>query len=175
MNYKKLITISETQFDNLPSQISNIASITLFTSGAKWMHKKLNDQESNTDKFDDSINFEFYGLLKYAISLSAFIVSFLFLLKINIALLPLSIPIFYLFEIHFLFLFPLLLDRVKNPLWASIKQTYRAVFFKTLFVVMQIGFFMVSGLFDLKDPFRKWHIGCLAVIIWYQNEVRNRI
>jgi hypothetical protein len=34
---------------------------------------------------------------------------------------------------------------------------------------------MLSGLLNRQNPFRRWHIGCLSVLLWYQHEVRNRV
>ncbi len=174
MKYRKLIAESKALWNNNPEYIKDAISFQVFNIGARWMFEQLNEDDSKKS-FNDVLNYFTYGILKYGISLLAFCISFYLLFKINLLLTPLAIIIFYLFEVHFLFLFPLLIDDVKNPIITSIQQTYRTGLFTTLTTVIPIGFYMMIGLLNLKNPFRNWHIGCLAIIIWYKNEVRNRI
>ena len=68
-----------------------------------------------------------------------------------------SILAFYIIEVHFLFLFPLLIDRVSNPMLTSCKMTYKIGFLKALITVFQIGLYMMFGLLQLKEPFKKWN------------------
>ncbi len=138
------------------------------------MYEKSNAKGS-VDAFDNSINFGFYGLLKYSVSLFFGLASAYWLSNIHPVLSPFSVFVFYFFEVHFLFLFPLLIDHSANPILTSVKLTYKMGLFKTIFIVMQIGVYMIAGVFDVKKPFYKWHIGCLAIIIWYENETRSRI
>jgi len=176
MKYQNLISQSKINLEINPPNINGILSMNIFDEGAKWMFDKLN--ESKIDKelqFNQSVNFFAYGLLKYGISFFVFLFSAYLFLKVNLFLLPLSIIIFYLAEVHFLFLFPILIDNAENPIWTSIKQTYKTGILTTLTTVIPIGFFMVFGLLNFKDPFRNWYVGCLSIIIWYQNEIRNRI
>lgn len=172
MNAKKLIQESTLLYNAAPTQCKQVRSIHLFSNGAIWMHSHMNQSENN---FPHSVPFTLYGLLKYGISLSLFFISLVLLYPIHILLLPLSIFFFYIAEVHFLFLFPLLIDNVENPIWQSIKQTYRLGIVKTVFTAILIAFFMLYGLINYTDPLRNWHIGCLALLIWYKNEVRDWI
>lgn len=138
------------------------------------MATQLNDGSAGSD-FEASGKYAVYGWMKYGLSLSAMIISMWFFMNVNAWLLPLSILVFYLVEVHFLFLFPLLIDDVSAPVWTSIQQTYRSGLFTSLLTVIPIGFYMIAGLLNVRDPFHNWHVGCLAVILWYKNEVRNRI
>lgn len=176
MKSYRLIQQSKMELEMISDYKCVPVSNAIFKMGAKWMFDRLKERESGlTQKFNNSINFFAYGLFKYSISFIAFFSSVYVLLKLNLLLLPLSILIFYLIEIHFLFLFPILIYNVKNPIRSSIKQTYRTGLFIILLNVIHIGFFMVFGLFNFKDPFRNWYIGCMAIIIWYQDEIRNRV
>lgn len=176
MKYQHLISQSKVNLETNPPNISGVISTNIFELGAKWMFDKLNENKTTKEiQFNQSINFFAYGFLKYSISFFVFLFSALLFLKINLLLLPLSIITFYLAEAHFLFLFPILIDNVKNPIWTSIKQTYKIGLLKTLITVIPIGIYMVFGLLNFKDPFRNWYIGCLSILIWYQNEIRNRI
>ncbi|TVT42597.1 hypothetical protein FNT36_00420 [Hymenobacter setariae] len=90
-------------------------------------------------------------------------------------LLPLAGLAFYVVEVHFLFLFPLLLDRVAHPLRTSIWATYQVGFMRALTWTLAIAAFMLAGLLNRRQPWRNWHIGCLALIHWYHHEVRPRV
>jgi hypothetical protein len=174
MKYHLLIAQSEANLNLNPIRIVGVISTDVFSLGAKWMFDRLNENEAEV-KFDKSINFAAYGFLKYGVSF--FVGSFAaFLLgNVNLFLLPLSIVAFYLAEVHFLFLFPILIDKVKSPIWTSIRQTYKMGLLTTLVTVIPIGFYMVFGLLNFKDPFRNWYVGCLAILYWYKDEIRNRI
>jgi hypothetical protein len=135
----------------------------------------MNDIDpANKISIDKAVSFHFYGYLKYGICLIGFFTSFIYFNE-SIVYLPISILIFYFFEVHFLFLFPLLIDKIQNPIWKSIEITYKIGILRTMFLVIQIAIYMLLGIFDLKNPFKNWHIGCLCIIIWYQDEVRNRL
>jgi len=176
MKYQHLISQSKINLQADPPNINGILSRNIFELGAKWMFDKLNENKIDKEvQFNQSINFFVYGLLKYGISFFVFLLSAILFFKINFFLLPFSIIVFYLAEVHFLFLFPILIDNVEKPILTSIKQTYKTGILTTLTTVIPIGFFMVFGLLNFKDPFRNWYVGCLAIIIWYQNEIRNRI
>ena len=107
--------------------------------------------------------------------MTAFLISAAFFFSLNIFLTPLSIIVFYLFEVHFLFLFPLIIDKIDQPILTSIKQTYKVGIFNALVTVIPIACFMLKGLFNISKPFHNWHIGSLAILIWYQNEIRDRL
>ncbi len=174
MKYQQLLKQSKRILQENHLIIDGVISMNIFDIGAKWMFDKLHEHKSEL-KFNQSINFTLYGLLKYGISFFAFLLSVFLFLKVNVLLLPLSIIIFYIAEVHFLFLFPILIDNIEKPIWTSIKQTYKTGMLITLLTVIPISFFMIYGLFNFKDPFRNWYVGCLSIIIWYQNEIRNRI
>ncbi|HEY0030629.1 MAG TPA: hypothetical protein VGC65_07720 [Bacteroidia bacterium] len=175
MNYKTLLHKSKVQWEKNPGNPIEEVSGKLFSSGAKWMYDQLNAQKHNEKEFNIAINYTFYGLLKYGICLTAFFISAMFFLNWNVYLLPFSIIVFYFFEVQFLFLFPLLIDNVKHPLLTSIRQTYKTGIIRSMANVIPIACYMLIGLFNLHNPLRNWHIGSLAIIIWYQHEIRNRL
>jgi hypothetical protein len=176
VKFQQLIALSKANLTTNPTYINGVVSANIFELGAKWMFDHLNKGEINKEKhFNSSTNYFTYGLLKYGSCIFAFLLSVFLFAKLNYYLLPLSIIVFYLVEIHFLFLFPLLIDNAEKPIWTSIKLTYKMCILKSLVTIIPIGFYMVFGLFNLKAPFYNWYVGCLAIIIWYQNEVRNRI
>ncbi|MDJ1497306.1 hypothetical protein QNI19_30490 [Cytophagaceae bacterium DM2B3-1] len=176
MNGTELINKSKAWFDHEPVEVHQALSIHVFQYGAQWMHARMNDlSPANTVPFDKSVRFGLYGLLKYGICLGIFLLSSILLSHIHVGLLPLSVLIFYFVEVHFLFLFPLLIDRVPNPVLTSICITYRIGIVQCIITVMQIAFFMMVGLFNLRKPFQNWYIGCLSIVLWYTNDVRDRL
>ena len=175
MNYKYLLMESKRRLHENPEYISGAISSDIFSTGAKWMRDRLNENCASKINFNPTIAYGAYGLLKYIFCSIAFISAACLLYKVHIVLVPLSVFIFYFFEVQFLFLFPLLIDQVPNPLWISIQQTWRIGIFKAMRIVIPISIFMIFGLFKFGAPLRNWHTGSLAIIIWYQHEVRNRI
>lgn len=147
----------------------------VFENGAMWMGDWMQQLQPNqTIILSPLQRFTRYGLLKYGLALVAFALAAGMLARIHLLLLPLAVPVFYAVEVHFLFLFPLLLLHGKQPLLQSIRMTYTAGFIKAIITVVQIAFFMLTGLLNRKTPFENWHIGCLAVLIWFY-EIRNRL
>jgi hypothetical protein len=171
MRYRQLIKISKEIFDGDEEEIS----ANVFNDGARWMCRQLNRTGDIKVEFNDSVSYTAYGIIKYSISVGCFIASAFIFSKISIWLVPLSLLVFYVVEVHFLFLFPLLIDGVPQPLQMSVRHTYRMGAGKLAFTVFCIGMYMLAGLLNFSKPLRNWHIGCLAIIIWYQHEVRSRI
>lgn len=174
MNFRELINRSISEFEKSPEEIQKPFSIHVFDSGAKWMYAKMR-QGIGKKEFNNQVNYNYYGFLKYGICLLGFGISIFLLWEINWMLVPFSIFVFYVLEVHFLFLFPLLIDAAKKPLSASIRLTYKIGLLKCVFTVMAIGFFMVLGFLNIKHPLRNWYIGCLSIVIWYQYEIGNRV
>jgi hypothetical protein len=172
-----LLRLSARQFARQPTQVRQPLSPRIFATGARWMFAHLPAQGPPSE-FDESIDFGHYGRLKYGSSLLAMLAATAAggLAKLPLLLLlPLAGLAFYVVEIHLLFLFPLLLDRVAHPLRASIRATYRVGFWKALAWTLALAAFMLAGLLHRRRPWRNWHIGCLALIYWYRYEVRARV
>ena len=175
MNHRQLIDAAERQMSLCPGYSTATPPWQAFAGGGKWMQHQM-----NLLKPSDSVEikpkvFTLYGLFKYGTCLLAFAGSAFLCLKIHVLLLPLAVIFFYYAEVHFLFLFPLLIDGVKKPLLESIKFTYRTGIFRTMITTTVIASFMIAGLFNTRSPLRNWYTGCLAIIIWYNYETRNRV
>ncbi|WP_156825819.1 hypothetical protein [Lewinella cohaerens] len=170
MNYQDLLLRSKVHLSQFPLEQEIDFMPLVFTKGAKWMTQRLNEIDKKQRNFNSNVAYEYYGYLKYSFCFFCFIMSGLFFWTKASYLSPLSILVFYFFEVHFLFLFPLLIDGVEKPLARSIHMTYKMGIFYTMRTVIPIGFFMVTGLFNWRNPLQNWHIGCLAVLIWYTDE-----
>lgn len=151
-------------------------NVQLFENGAFWMQRQMRNWLGTSAITSDlSAAFTVAGIIKYGLSLSAFSVSLFFLFPKSFLFLPAAILIFYIVEVHFLFLFPLMIDRVEKPFYSSVKATYKVGFFRCLFSTIVIAAYMIVGFFRFKDPLRNWYVGCMAILIWYKNEIRNRL
>lgn len=146
MKYYNLLRESREHFERFSNAKKKTLSSLIFTNGAEWMLERMNELDGGTRIFNVSTSFEGYGYLKYGICLFSFILSGVFLSNKTIFLLPFAILVFYILEVHFLFLFPLLIDRMERPLLESIRMTYKVGVFRTLFTVIPIGFFYAYGL-----------------------------
>ncbi len=175
MHWKDLMNQSAVYLSQDAQAVKKPLSLDLFQQGGEWMRAWLEKWEPGRKWNTAVIHFNRYGWFKYLLCMAALLGSAYGFYKINPWLLPLSLIVFYLMEVHFLFLFPLLIDGVRNPLWESIVITHRIGLFRVLANVIPIAVYMMMGLFNVSDPFRNWHKGCLAVLIWYQQDVRNRI
>ena len=176
MMYKYLIIASREKLTAYPAFETVPGPIHMFPWGAKWMYERLGElRPGHPMSFNPSINYNLYGFIKYGSCLAVSLLSALWLSRYHLLLTPLSILIFYLCEIHFLFLFPLLIDNTPRPILTGIRNAYRIGIVKCLITVIPIAFFMLAGLLRGKDNFRNWYIGCFAVLIWYNNEVTGRI
>jgi hypothetical protein len=175
MLLKELMTQSSLYFAKENRRVEKPLSWNVFRQGGAWMRAWLMEWDHVRKWNTEPVDFNSYGWCKYLICMAAFLGSASVFYVINPWLLPLSLLVFYIAEVHFLFLFPLLIDGVRRPLWQSIVITHRIGLWRVLAKVIPIGVFMMVGLFHFSDPFRNWYKGCLAVLIWYQHEVRDRI
>ena len=105
MNYQNLLNTSRAHLHQYPVD-NQIFSLLIFTSGAEWMMIRMNEMDSQKRVFDNSISYEKYGYFKYGLCLFAFFIMGVLMSLKSLYLLPLAILVFYIFEIHFLFLFP---------------------------------------------------------------------
>lgn len=159
-----------------PLPVTQPLSPGVFRQGGEWMQAWLREWAASKPLVAlPRYAFAVYGWGKYGLCLSAGALSAWLLSGVSPWLTPLALLAFYVVEVHFLFLFPLLIDGVKFPAWQSIRVTYRLGLLRLLCRVLPLAGFMLLGLFRVSDPFRQWHQGCLIVLIWYQRDVRDRL
>jgi hypothetical protein len=176
MNYRSLIAASKDHLARYPGRECGPGLTTMFPSGARWMYDRLNElDDQNTRPFDPSINYNGYGFLKYGICLLGFLSTSWWLLEHAPLLTPLSVLSFYVLEVQFLFLFPLLIDHSSKPIRTGLNKVFEIGIVKCLSIVMPIALMMLLGLFRKRNTLTSWHVGCLAILIWYHHEVRTRI
>lgn len=153
-----------------------LSDVYAFDFGSKWMFDRMNEIIPNPSRYyDRNINYFGYGIFKYGLSIAISILFLIYFYHNNVFLLPLIVIVFYTIEVHFLFLFPILFDGKRNPLITSLRYTYQLGIIHLITNVIPIAIFMILGLFHFKNPFRNWLIGCVAILIWYKDEIRDRL
>lgn len=173
MTFRNLLRQSARQLAAQPALVPQPLSLHIFTTGARWMSAHLPAQAGRPGGFDEQRRFGWYGGIKYGSGLLAFLAVGGVVLGLHRpVLLPLAGLAFYVVEVQFLFLFPLLLDRVAHPLRTSIRATYRVGFLKSLGWTLALAALMLAGLLNRRRPWHNWHLGCLALLNWYRHEVR---
>src|SRR5262249_34852225 len=116
MKYPELLQRAEAHINRHPSQYQPETSFDVFNSGGRWMQQQMELLDGHKSHEHTVQSFSYYGYLKYGICLAAFIASLLLLSQISIYLTPLAVLVFYGIEVHFLFLFPLIIDGAANPI-----------------------------------------------------------
>lgn len=139
-----------------------------FRAGAHWMAGQLAElRQLPPGACRAGVAWTGYGVLKYGLSAAG-------LGWMGYGLpwpgLPVAVLVFYVLEVHFLFLFPLLIDGHPKPLLSSIRMTYRLGLWRAVGNTLPIGVYMLAGLWKRSEPLRHWHEGCLAILIWYEKE-----
>ncbi len=175
MKAKTLLKQSARLYED--NRLSVAPGLDVFVEGARWMEHWLQrlDPEFRASTLS-SKTLRCYGIFKYGVCICVAGAAGYLLFVFNPILFPLAILVFYLAEVHFLFLFPIFLNGDTHPITCSIYLTYRMGLWNTTLTVMSIAFFMLRGLLAGKDRYKNWHIGCLAILIWYNHEAfRNRV
>jgi hypothetical protein len=175
MTFKKMLLQAQ-GIESKSTKNENFLPSSVFKTGAQWMHERMIELNIIENiPIVEKNNYTLYGIIKYGFCITVLCLSFYLLFLIHPVLSSLSILVFYLAEIHFLFLFPLLISGNKKPLMNSIIITYRMGILSTLLNVIPIGIYMMIGLLNTKNPLKNWYVGCLCILIWYKDETRNRI
>lgn len=156
-----------------------------FRGGAEWMRAALATLRGVAP--EGRATFEWLGFVKYAIAGStASIVAAGAIAMIvgsgdvgiwcsfGWASLLLVVPVFYVVESRMVFAFPAALDGAARPFATSTRIVRNAgSMAATTAVVMRIAVEMLLGGVRGRGFVRSWCVGCLAVVMWYE-DVRSR-
>ncbi len=154
-----------------------------FASGAEWMRFALGAIRGAPPT--GAARFHRLGFAKYALSAAAALgalsaASFTRIalpqsrpLATVLLLLPFAIVAFYAVESRFVFAFPCALDGHRAPLRESAAMVARSMApLAAIATVMRIAAAMVGGGVVGRGFLRSWSIGCLAVLLWYEQARR---
>lgn len=144
-----------------------------FASGAQWMRlaqETLRGRAAPPTAF----NFQWLGLIKYGLATGVALLWAVAACAWHIPwFVPLAAVAFYAVEVQMVFLFPLALDGNARPFNAARRWTRRAGgTVAAMRVVVPLACTMLFGGLAGRGFLRCWCLGCLAVVLWYE-DLRN--
>lgn len=167
MRWRNLLRRAEAELEDAPFPYRD------FTTGGSWMAVELSRRLPRPSPLPQP-DYRREGIVKYGLSVLAAAFTLVLTVKLGYSALLLSVIGFYLVEVHFLFLFPLLAEGDKQAYLTSIRITHEIGVFHCLVNVIPIALTMSLGLLDREVPYRGWHVGCLAVVLWYVDYRKGR-
>ena len=138
-----------------------------FSAGGAWMAEQLYQRAGQSLPSENLPDYHTAGIIKYGLASLAGIMTIPVIALVGPLAIPLSILVFYCVEVHLLFLFPLLAEGDETPYHTSVRLCRRIGVLHCVLTIIPVAIWMLTGLLNIKKPYRSWHIGCLAVIIWY--------
>lgn len=142
-----------------------------FQSGADWMRETMSLLRGR--KLPGSPHsFTLLGIAKYTMaSVAALLVVASVALGLPWPAMVILAPLaFYAVEVQFVFLFPLVIDGVPRPWRRSLRMTRFMTTPYAMSVVIPLAAVMLFGGLFGKGFIRCWCLGCLSVVIWYEEE-----
>lgn len=142
-----------------------------FAGGAEWLRRALGALRGQAPEARAA--FGRLGGAKYGLATAAAAACGWLACTWSPWLLPLAVVAFYAVEVRMVFAFPLALDGSPRPLRDShrlLAATMPAVTATQL--VMQIAAAMLTGGLLGRGFVRSWCVGCLAVVLWYEQARR---
>lgn len=143
-----------------------------FSGGAEWLRLALANERGVPP--EGRAAFARLGLLKYGLAAAAASLVGAVALAFDPLLLPLVVVAFYLVEVRMVFVFPLALDGHAAPLVGSHDLLQRTMPWPQATArVMRIAAEMLCGGLLGRGLLRSWCVGCLAVVLWYEEARRT--
>ena len=141
-----------------------------FLSGAQWMNQAMGVVRGRSALMR-SANYQGLGFFKYGLATAAALTATFLAYQVGrwdfVGLIPLA---FYAIEAQFVFLFPLVLDGTPTPVKDSLAMTRRAGgTIQVLATIVPISWVTLFGGFAGQGFLRCWCVGCLAVVLWYED------
>lgn len=177
-NHRHANALLERAFEHLESPRSELLAMAAgrwwsgFAVGGPWMRRALVERLAPIvvrEGEDSGLKWTLLGVFKYgqcalaALSLCALAVTFG-----QWWLLLLVIPLFYLVEAQWVFLFVLVAQGRPAPLRLSIRLTRQAGgSWRVMWTVLPLAWTMLTGWLKPQGALKSWCAGCLAVVIWY--------
>ena len=140
-----------------------------FVSGAEWMRLVL-EHLCGTKLQSVDADFQYLGIVKYALCAVGALLWIVLTLATGLwILIPLAAFVFYAIEAQMVFLFPLALDGHTSLFCDSRLWTIKAGgTFHVMLIVMRLALVMLFGGFLGGGFVRSWALGCLSVVLWYE-------
>jgi hypothetical protein len=146
-----------------------------FYSGAVWMELVLSELRGQPPRSVPQC-LQGFGVFKYTLtSIAALIVLAIAIVTQIYPFIVLCIPAFYAVEVQMVFLFPITLDRFPHPFRTSRQWTqYAGGTIAAMRIVLVLAAVMLFGGLFGKGLIRCWCLGCLAVVLWYEQLRQTR-
>lgn len=140
-----------------------------FVSGAAWMRLVLGYLRE-TKLPPVNADFQWLGTGKYALCAAGALLWVAVTLAAGLWLfIPFAAFVFYAIEAQMVFLFPLALDGCTSLFRESRLWTIKAGgTIHVMLIVMRLALVMLFGGFLGGGFIRSWALGCLSVILWYE-------
>lgn len=141
-----------------------------FAGGAEWMALALAGIRGSAVR-NPGTGAVRLGLVKYgAAALAAAAVAAIALAARRLELLPLAVAAFYAVESGSAFVFPAFADGAARP-WAESRALVAAAGGRWAVAgrIAVIALVMLLGGFAGRGFLRSWCVGCLAVVLWYED------
>jgi hypothetical protein len=147
-----------------------------FYSGAAWMELVLSELRGQPQRSVPQC-LQGFGILKYTLTSIAALIVVAIAIKTQIyPFILLCIPAFYAVEVQMVFLFPITLDRLPHPFRTSLQWTqYAGGTIAAMRIVLVLAVVMLLGGLLGKGFVRCWCLGCLAVVLWYEQIRKTRM
>lgn len=169
---RQLLREAAVVLDRHPRLLRAAGSVRSFHAGGRWMRLGLRAlRTTRMPRLTRSL--EALGWRKYLTCVACAAGWAVICLAFGTSwLLPLCIVAFYVAEIHRLFAFPLAIDRVDDPraVHAGLLDIVRP--HDALLTVMVLACVMLLGGILGRGFVRSWCLGCMAVLIWYEDARR---
>jgi hypothetical protein len=147
---------------------SRVAARRGFRGGAAWMRSAMSVVRGSAPLGD--ARFAQLGFCKYTLATLAALLVLAALWRQPMLAVPAAIFAFYLVEARMVFVFPLALDGEVCPFRTShqlLRRTLPPIVATAR--VMSIAARMLLGGFVGRGFVRSWCVGCLAVVLWYED------
>jgi hypothetical protein len=173
MQAHRLLAQARTLYDNDDLPFAHLAQTQAwrsgFVSGAEWMREVLSHLRRQPLQ-QVPIAYQRLGLLKYgAASIGALLYVSVFVSLGWWLLIPGSVLVFYAIEAQMVFLFPLAIDGHRQVFLTSWRWTRLAGgTWCVMNTVLCLAALMLFGGWFGQGFVRSWALGCLAVVLWYE-------
>jgi len=150
-----------------------------FAGGALWMQQAMSVVRSApmgcSDDCPTSASYLQLGLTKYALAISGAALVAVVCWRTQPCLLPLAVVAFYLIEVRMVFAFPVAIDSSASPFRDSHELLRSTMPWLTATKnVMLLAAEMLFGGLIGRGFVRSWCVGCLAVVVWYEEARATR-
>jgi hypothetical protein len=176
---KKLLQQAAALYDDRESPLAQQAKYAWkggFYSGAAWMELVLSQLRGQPQRSVPQC-LQGFGILKYTLTTIAALIVLAIAIATQIyPFILLCIPAFYAVEVQMVFLFPITLDRFPHPFRTSLQWTqYAGGTITAMRIVLVLAVVMLLGGLFGKGFIRCWCLGCLAVVLWYEQIRKTRM